>query len=265
METVVDRRQNLSLKDFQTEYAQPGLPVIITDATRGWKACEWTPSSLVKAAGDCVIQAQPSNSTGDTQRIDMTLADYVAYLENPDQRKLYMVSWNFPRDCPELCRDFEIPEYFTDDWMKDTPEQVRPDLMWLFLGPAGSGLYLHSDVANTSAWNVQLSGSKAWKLYPPSQECYLYEGDVNAFDPDLELCPDFAKASHLECQTGPGECLFIPSKWWHQTQNVDQGLALTANYADEYCCDNVLEWLEAQPLYQLLYRNFRRAVRKRRK
>jgi len=265
MTQTVDRRENLSLEEFQETYASKGQPVILTDLTNDWNARHWTPDYLVEKAGDAWIEAQPTVSHPDSSKVEMTVSEYVDYLKKPDDRKLYLTSWTFREDCPELSEDFEVPEFFRDDWMLDVSEQVRPDLMWIFLGPADSGLYLHSDVANTSAWNAQLSGSKEWKLYPPEQAEFMYDGEVDVFNPDLKKFPDFAQAEAVECTVGPGECLYVPWKWWHQTRNVEEGMALTANFADQYCCEDVLEWLEGQPLYNLLFRNFRRAVRKRKR
>ena len=55
----VDRRANLSLEEFQEEYARPGRPVILTDATRGWKALEWTPEYLASTAPEVQVSAVP--------------------------------------------------------------------------------------------------------------------------------------------------------------------------------------------------------------
>lgn len=258
---TVDRRQNLSLEEFQQEYAIPQKPVIITDATRGWKALEWTPEYLARLAPDVTIEAMPTSSTSLRQAVNMSLAEYVEYFQAPDERKLYMINWVFEKDKPELLKDFEVPPYFKEDWLREVDD--APKLLWIFLGPANSGLFMHIDVGHTPAWNVQLSGSKSWKLWSPDQEHFLYNGNVNAFAPDLEEFPDFAKARAIDTVVGPGECIFVPSLWWHQTKNIDAGMALTANYVDRFCHEIVFKELSRHRDFRDLHRNLKRIARER--
>lgn len=258
---TIDRRENLSLEEFQQEYAIPQKPVIITDAARGWKALEWTPEYLAELASDVTIEAMPTSSTSLRQAVHMPLGEYVEYLKAPDERKLYMINWVFEKDKPELLKDFEIPEYFKEDWLREVED--GPQLLWIFLGPANSGLFLHIDVGHTPAWNVQLSGRKSWKLWSPDQEHLMYNGNVNAFDPDLDEFPDFAKARSVDVEVGPGECIFVPSLWWHQTKNVDAGMALTANYVDRFCHQVVLKELSRHRDHRDLHRSLKRLARQR--
>lgn len=253
---TVDRRSKLSLEEFQNEYAIPGLPVIITDASEGWPARDWTPESLAALVPDAKIEAMPTASSCLKEKVRMTLSEYVEYLRSPDERKLYMINWVFAEDRPELLADFEVPIYFRDDWFQEMDEP--PPLLWIFLGPPNSGLFMHVDVGHTPAWNVQLTGTKAWKLWSPEQENLLYEGEVNAFDPDLEKFPRFARAKAVDTEVRPGECMYVPPLWWHQTKNIDAGLALTANYVDQFSYKTVLSNLRTTPDFRPIYRSLRK-------
>lgn len=255
----IDRRKGLTLEEFQEVYAKPQKPVILTDATQNWKAMEWTPEYLAQKAPEAEVQAIPTASRTLRETVRMSLKDYVNYYQAPDERKLYMVNWVFARDCPELLSDFEVPVYFKEDWFLETNDP--PDLLWIFLGPADSGLFMHLDVGHSPAWNVQLSGTKSWKLWAPDQQDFLYGGKVDAFDPDLKLYPEFAKAQAIETEVGPGECIFVPSLWWHQTKNIDAGMALTANYVDRFSYDIVVDKLKDYPEYHAFRRDLRRVAR----
>lgn len=260
MPHTVDKHERLSLHDFQEQYAKLNKPVILTKVTEDWKAREWTPEYLAEVGRDVTVSVLATAKTCTSEGFDMSLSDYVEYLKAPDERMLYMVGWSFRGTSPQLCEDFEIPEYFQDDWLMEVPEEERPDLMWLFLGPPNSGLHMHIDVGHTAAWNVQLTGSKSWKLYPPEEENLLYNGNVDAFAPDLDRFPKYAQTNPWECTVGAGECLFVPSKWWHQTKNIEGGMALTANYADAFCHHNVSKWLRRNREYYDLHRSFRKVV-----
>lgn len=263
MVNSVERRESLSPEDFRRDYAFPKKPVILTDLAADWPALNWTPEYLAKQVPAALIRATPTSARSNRSAVEMTMADYVEYLRQPDSRKLYMTSWAFRSVCPRLLEDFRIPPHFADDWLQDLDDEARPDLLWIFLGPGNSGLFMHVDIGHTAAWNVQLSGRKSWLLFPPDQERWLYDGNVDAFHPDLERFPDYAKTTPLACEVGPGECIFAPSGWWHQTRNIDPGMALTANYADLTNYEEVLGWLRKAPGYEELYRRFRKVVRRR--
>ena len=143
-----------------------------------------------------------------------------------------------------MLNDFEIPIYFQDDWLQEIDPEQQFDLMWLFLGPADAGFRLHVDIGLTSAWNVQLTGAKKWILFSPDQAELLYDGEVDAFDPDFQAFPLFAQSRPTECVVGAGELIFTPSGWWHQTRNLETGLAITANFANLTNYESVMEWLE---------------------
>ena len=51
------------------------------------------------------------------------------------------------------------------------------------------------------------------------------DGRVDAFEPDLHACPAFANASCLVATLSPGESLFYPEAWWHQTRTLTPGAA----------------------------------------
>lgn len=225
------------------EYALPGKPVVLTEATKDWKALQWTPESLCDVIGEAMIEVTPSSSLEEAL-FEMTFAEYVDYLKNPDEQMLYMTSWNFREEFPELLDDFEVPIYFRDDWLQQIDPEQQFDLMWLFLGSAGSGFRMHVDLAQTAAWNCQLTGLKKWLLWSPEQSELVYGGEVDGFSPDFDTYPEFRKAQALEATMGPGDLIFTPSGWWHQTQNLETGLALTANFVNSSNYQRVLKWLE---------------------
>lgn len=183
----------------------------------------------------------------------MLLSDFVGYLNNPGPELFYLTSWCFRVNCPELLQDFQIPEYFSEDWLEELPE--LNDMMWLFLGPKGSGMGLHQDLGHTAAWNAQVTGRKRWALISPEFDEQVYEGEVCAFEPDLTRYPDFAQVEVWESVVEAGEVLFIPGGWWHQTSNLETGFAITANYVDRTNYQRVLDCLEEyeeEELYEML-------------
>ena len=57
MATVnIDRRSNLSYKEFEQEYLFPRKPVVITDATAKWKASQWTPQWFKEKYAEKIVK-----------------------------------------------------------------------------------------------------------------------------------------------------------------------------------------------------------------
>lgn len=254
------RSHRPTLESFRRDYARPGLPVILTGVTEQWKARQWTPGGLAERFGGVEVELTPSKSTVEGTH-SMLLSEFVATLDAPPPELYYLTSWCFREHCPELLNDFTIPEYFRDDWLEELPE--LNDMLWLFLGPAGAGMGLHQDLGHTAAWNAQVTGRKRWALISPQYDEAVYEGEVNAFEPDLSLFPDFAEAEVWEGTVEAGEVLFIPGGWWHQTVNLEVGFAITANYVDTTNYQRVLECLEEygeEDLYAMLMEIVERKV-----
>jgi Cupin-like domain len=227
--------------EFRERYALPGLPVILTGLTDHWAARHWTPQGMAGRFPQATIDVTPPGSTVEGTR-SSSLADYVQAVESGHAGGDYLTSWCFRTDCPELLEDFDIPVYFQEDWLEELPE--KNDMMWLFLGAAGSGMGMHQDLGHTAAWNAQVTGLKKWALVAPEYEDYLYGGKVCAFKPNRVRHSKFRRAEVLYGDVRAGEVLFIPGAWWHQTQNLETGFAITANFVNETNFRTVLACLE---------------------
>lgn len=225
--------------DRADEFLSTDKPVILTGLTADWPAQSlWTLDFFRTRYGHLALN------------LNMTMAQYIDYVENTrDESPDYLASWDFLPEAPELTAHFSLPAYWKDDWMAELSDELRPRLLWLFIGPARSGFRMHVDIGHTAAWNAQLVGSKRWLLFPQEQLDNLYDGQVNAFAPDLQLHPKFRKAKGYQCTLQAGETLFVPSTWWHQTLIVETSIALSGNYANQHNIHQVLAWLRDRPQY----------------
>ena len=123
----------------------------------------------------------------------------------------------------------QLPKLFREDdeWMDRcfSSDQARSDWQrgthWrmLLIGSQGSGMFGHKDNLRTSSWQVQVSGYKRWHICSPSQDGNMYTaGDVDAFSPDYQKWPKFKSANCIDDVAAPGEMLFYPKDYWHQTE-----------------------------------------------
>lgn len=237
----IPRIHQPSLEVFQEHYARAELPVILTGLTEGWAALHWTPRGIAERFKGTDVEVTPRHSEVEGTELT-TIDEFVERLEQSDSMTDYLTSWCFRRDCPELLDDFDVPEYFREDWLEELPE--LNDMMWLFLGPKNSGMDLHQDLGHTAAWNAQVTGRKRWALVSPDFNEQIYEGAVSCFEPDFQSYPRFQEAVVWKGVVEAGEVLYIPGGWWHQTLNLETGFAITANYVDHTNYKRVLRCLE---------------------
>lgn len=110
----------------------------------------------------------------------------------------------------------------------------RDSTMWI--GTAGAHTLCHYD---TYGYNVviQISGSKRWVLFPPSDMDSLYPtripyeessvfSMVNLGNPDLSRHPRFHKASACTVVLRPGDILYVPRHWWHYVENLELSVSI---------------------------------------
>jgi hypothetical protein len=246
----VERRNNLSYDEFIREYASAGKPVIITDAMKDWKASKtWNWDFFKSKYGltKCNVQACHTDTVEST-----TIADYMDYMSSCDRDKLlYLSQW--PVDLnPELYKDYKVPVYFPN-WLERLPRKIRrkyninPAL--LYIGPKGTYTPLHFDSWNVSTWMAMISGRKRFVFFSPGQKDFLYDGEFDAFNPDLDKFPLYANAKPVEVILEPGEIIYFPAKWWHQVANLEDSIAISYNLVDEWNSEIVFQYLlEESPI-----------------
>src|SRR5215211_1868905 len=102
--SMIERRRNIALDEFQTRYRQGGRPVIIECLIPPDQPAlrNWTPDYLKQICGDATVQvladrtANPNYETSyDQHRKDMRFGDYVAWVQaNPRSNDIYIHAQN---------------------------------------------------------------------------------------------------------------------------------------------------------------------------
>ncbi|XP_061924534.1 tRNA wybutosine-synthesizing protein 5 isoform X1 [Entelurus aequoreus] len=121
---------------------------------------------------------------------------------------------------PELTEDFYLPNFFDDHQFFSSVFRISS---------CGLQLWTHYDVMDNLL--AQVTGRKRVVLYSPQDALHLYmSGDksevVDIDSPDQNLFPDFLKAVRYECTLEPGDVLFIPALWFHNTLALHFGVAV---------------------------------------
>lgn len=230
----VERRSHLSYDEFVQEYASVGKPVIITDVMQDWKAMKkWTLNFFKSQYGS--IEYVVKNDKNE-ERALMTIADYIDYMSVKDSDEcLYLANWVVSY-YPELLEDYKEPVYFSN-WFQRLPRKLLQKYEYdnpeIFIGHKGTSVGLHKDPSSCAAWLGLISGRKKIIFFTPDQKDVLYEGKIDAFNPNLEKFPLYAKAKPVEVTLEPGEIIYIPPNWWHQVKNLENSIGMGNIFVNE--------------------------------
>lgn len=237
----VDRRSGLSLREFRREYLYPQRPVVITDATRDWAArTKWTFEFFGSRYRDDQVRIYRYDEQEEfrDEAVEIVpFGEYIDAITRHDWRSYpYYLrdNWRLLREHPELTTDYREPQYFFD-WFRLLPGFLRMPYPRLFLGPQGAVTPLHSDIWATHAWLSQIVGRKRWILFSPDQKDLLYGTRVRVDAPDLVKHPRYRDARPVEATIGPGDTIFVPSRWAHWVVSLDPTISLTGNYMAYGC------------------------------
>uniref|UniRef100_A0A673B5F5 tRNA wybutosine-synthesizing protein 5 n=1 Tax=Sphaeramia orbicularis TaxID=375764 RepID=A0A673B5F5_9TELE len=133
---------------------------------------------------------------------------------------------------PGLAEDFYIPQFFESNQFFSSVFRISS---------CGLQLWTHYDVMDNLL--AQVTGTKRVVLYSPQDALHLYlSGDksevLNIDSPDLDQYPEFMKAKRYECVLEPGDLLFIPALWFHNTLALQFGVGVNVFWrhlpADSY-------------------------------
>ncbi|KAJ0408254.1 hypothetical protein P43SY_004412 [Pythium insidiosum] len=251
---TIERRSatQLTLEEFKRDFETANRPVILTDCINKWPAMQrWSDEYLIETCGSQTFSA------GGFQ---LSMAQYLHYSRTlVDDQPLFIFDKEFAAKVPQLAEDYDVPEYFQEDFFSLLGEQ-RPDHRWLIIGPKKSGSSFHIDPNSTNAWNGVIRGAKKWIMFPPeiippgvhpsedggdvSTPVSLMEWFVT-FYPQVRKLPPAQQPLEGICRAG--EIIFVPNGWWHLVLNIEESIAITQNFVCQGNAKNVVRFLEDKP------------------
>ncbi|RLV95479.1 F-box protein [Spathaspora sp. JA1] len=238
---------DLSISEFNTNYHDTPFILTNSDTTR-WP--QWTFAQLNDQYSDVKFRQEA---------VEWDLGKFNQYLHNnKDENPLYLFDCNSIA-MQTLRKQYVPPQIFQQDLFSvfNKPNQFtcRPDHAWLIMGSARSGSTFHKDPNYTCAWNVAITGRKLWIMLPP----HITPPGVSTDDEESEVTSPVGIAEWVlsgffndsikiaECVVGvtfPGECMYVPSGWWHSVINIDDSIAITQNFVPISKLANALDFLK---------------------
>ena len=110
-------------------------------------------------------------------------------------------------------------------------------LSWLavFVGVAHTGMALHRDMLITHVWAVQLAGSKRFVFCPESELSNTaipgdqHGANIDAFNTSSwRTAPAFDPSACFHAELAPGDLVYWPSRWLHQSFHEERSIALSS-------------------------------------
>lgn len=239
------QEDEMTLDDFNTNHHDS--PFIFVNPNDRWP--NWDLQVLLERFPEVKFRQEA---------VQWKLSTYSKYLENnTDESPLYLF------DCTSeamkvLREEYQPPAIFQDDLFNVfnyKGSNCRPDHAWLIVGSERSGSTFHKDPNYTSAWNTALAGRKVWIMLPPG----IAPPGVGTDDEESEVTSPVGIAEWVlsgfyndavkipECLIGitfPGECMYVPSGWWHSVINLDDSVALTQNFVPTSKLSNALNFFK---------------------
>jgi Cupin-like domain len=245
----IDRIGMPSREAFLNNYVRAGRPVVISRGASGLPQISWDFDHLGQVVGDEVVPVYDWGPKGPTIDDDfvitkMKFADAVSLTrvvsKTAEQR--YSVCQLPIERVGRLAQEYESPPWLAGLDGLDLPLLPfrEPSRRALFIS-FHRGIHWHN---GREAVAQLLTGRKQFVLFSPKDTPYLYprklaDWGLAWFDEteavfcseipfeqgldgiDRSRFPLFDQATPLQAELGPGDCLYIPTHWWHFTTAVD--------------------------------------------
>ncbi|XP_002067999.2 lysine-specific demethylase 8 [Drosophila willistoni] len=217
-----------SLNEFRTLCYEPHQPTLLLNTMNHWPAMDkWRNLNyLLKVAGNRTVPIEiGSNYASEewSQQL-VKIRDFLhRQFNGEDEAKEieYLAQHELFAQIPDLKADICLPDYCTvrsDDSATDVDIKA-------WLGPAGTISPMHYDPKHNLL--CQVFGSKqiilaspkdTEKLYPHQSEFLGNTSQIDAAKLDLQTYPLAESVQFYELFLQPGDCLYMPPKWWHYVQ-----------------------------------------------
>jgi hypothetical protein len=246
--TAIEEIERPSRESFLNDYVRAGRPVVIRSGVSGLPQSKFDFDHLCRIAGSETVPVYDWGDTGPTIDDDfvitrMTLAEAVSVTRDvsatAEQR--YSVCQLPIESVGRITDEYESPPWLAGISDLDPPPLPfrEPSRRALFIS-FHRGIHWHN---GREAVASLLTGRKQFTLFSPKDTPYLYPRKLSDcglawFDEteavfcseipfergldyiDRDRFPLLDRATPFQTELGPGDCLFIPTHWWHFTTAV---------------------------------------------
>jgi hypothetical protein len=250
----MERRKDLSLKEFRNHYLRKGIPVILDGGAKDWDCVKnWSFDYFKELYGDDEALMGTQENMGKFEV--STLREVIENIQSGGGK--YFRFYPFLYKHPERIKDVDYK------WLRKRINKISFfDCFQVFIGAKGGGSYLHN--ANPPNLFIQIWGEKDWILYPqyytmvidPNPVRNIYRNapnrkDGKPFDPFEagDYSPPYELFKYIDGYSAhlkPGDILWNPPHYWHAIKNPTDAIGMGYRWAAP------LYALKLTPLYMFL-------------
>lgn len=226
----IERRRGVSPAEFESEYRDRGVPVVLEGFVEDWPAVRtWSFEHLAERCGSSPVKV---NSYSSKAAREATFAEFVQMLRanvGDGASPIYLQEWYYQTACPELAGDLPELEVARYDFRRNLYGDEASTNHQLWMGQAGAVTRLHQDAYMVDVMHAQIVGEKLWHVMSPAAE--LRAGDGG--EPDLAALAESPDTRLMQCVLRPGDLLYLPAMWFHRIELLSDSIGLGRKCLDE--------------------------------
>lgn len=203
-------------------------PFIIDGLSDNWTALEgWERANILREHGKAPFHLHSTYSRSLDELLTVEGQYHMGHAVYP-HHACYSDPWRpySPMLFGELSPSYHIPPY------------LHP--MSTFQMGIGSGVGVGVPPENhPSSWFASVVGRKRWLLHPDSER---EPAEAMGRRPGPGLCEPrkgLTSRTTLDCIQQPGEVIWVPNYWWHETCSLDRFSAGIGGITYKGCCDDL--------------------------
>jgi hypothetical protein len=238
---------NLSAKDFQKNYIEKNMPVILRGMIEKWPARKkWDFDYFAKTYSNLHVNI----NLYDKSRVkDSTMKGLVEQIKIGDPKDpAYLQEWWFQHECPELLKDMIVPPHFAHDQNLKLLG-YRNSTLWI--GQKGAFTPVHQDTVFANIWTAQIRGRKEWFIFDKDAVIHPNKSGKPDFDKFLKEKKNHAMIGVLEA----GDILYVPFKWWHRANTLENAISVNTFHISDEIAQRYIKDVMAIPIAMCLNRD----------
>jgi len=139
-----------------------------------------------------------------------------------------MCHWQCNPQNDSVPDNIHLPQQF-QNWFYQNPLVKNPFWRWIIFGPKEGGTLLHSDIADTSAWNYLVTGEKLWVF-----SHLAFHKTKNIFETEAVFVDFVSTAIDIfYIYQRAGDFVWVPSKWVHQVIYNMPSISISENIVNK--------------------------------
>ncbi|XP_013117771.2 bifunctional peptidase and arginyl-hydroxylase JMJD5 isoform X1 [Stomoxys calcitrans] len=225
-----------SVQEFNEKCFTAQMPALLLNTINHWPALDkWLNLNyILKLAGNRTVPIEIGSNyaTDEWSQQLMKIKDFLKRqfpLEDVDPKDVeYLAQHELFEQIPQLKIDFTTPDYCS------LGEHIENVDIKAWLGPKGTVSPMHYDPKHNIL--CQVFGSKRIILASPQDTEYLYPHEseflsntsqINAAALNMDEYPLLSRAKFYHLKLQPGDCLYLPPKWWHYVESESPSFSVS--------------------------------------